>query len=260
MMMSRRAVLLALASAACARRSSYVITRASRGTSVPLGFVGTLPTVPVEVSGQTVDVLLDLGGFDTLSLSPALARRLGARPTGRTRTFRNARGAALETRELELPDVRFGDMVLHGVRGYEHVFAPDFPPPVEAGYIGRGILDRIALVIDYPARQLVIPGPGADLPAEGWRTTRIISADVGAVVSATVDGRDYTLLLDTGATSSFLRDAYSARDLRIGGVALGPLDFDALELSVPGVDGFLGANFFAARRVLVSFPVGIVGV
>ena len=261
-MLTRRAMLLALAAAGCVRRAAFTVARAPAGaTTLPLQFVGTLPTVPVVVAGRTIDVLLDLGGFDTLSLSPALGRQL-ARPTGNTRMFRTARGDALVARELVLPDVRIGDVVLHDVRGYEHVFARDFPPPVEAGYLGRGILDRFALAIDYPARSVAIARSRAELaasPGRRWSIVPFSSSDSGAVVSASLDGRMHELLLDTGATSSFMRQPYRARDLRIGGVSLGPLDFEPLDLSVPDADGLLGASFFAPRRVLVDFPAAVIG-
>jgi len=251
-------MLFVLASAACVRRTAFTVTRAPSGaTTLPLGFVTTLPTVPVVIGGRTIDVLLDLGGFDTLSLSPALGR-----PTGRTRRFRTARGDTMVARELVLADVRIGDIVLHEVRGYEHLFARDFPPPVEAGYLGRGILDRFALAIDYPARRVSIARSQAELPASPgrrWHLVPFSSSDSGAVVSASLDGRVHQLLLDTGATSSFMREPVRARDLRIGGLALGPLDFEALDLSVPDADGLLGASFFATRRVLVDFPAAVVG-
>jgi Aspartyl protease len=254
-----RALVAVVCLAGCASAPRVRLPGEPSTTSSSLDFVAGLPTIPVVVGGRTIDVLLDSGGFDTLSLSPELMAALGE-PTGRSRTFTNARGERLQSREYLLREVRIGALVLRDVRAFEHRFASGFAPPVKTGYLGLGILRNLRVLLDYRARRVLFASRGAPLtPYETstWRAAEIVADAHGATVESLLDGRPHRLILDTGATASLLRGPsgrLAVTEAKLGATPLGPMTFAQVPLDGLPVDGLLGADFFAAHPVLIDFP------
>jgi hypothetical protein len=253
MLLRRRAVLAAVVGLGCSGpRFRLVSSPRDRPGSLPLVFTDRLPTVPIAVGGKTVEVMFDLGGEGTISLRPDLMEALGS-PTGRVRSIRNVRGDRLQCREFILPEVRIADIVLADVRGYERCYAKDFAPPITSGSIGRGVLARLRMIIDYPAARVAL----STAPLEGLGDVPVVSMSDGPVVRGSIGNRDVDLLLDTGATASLLRPSVGVSgplDVRLGKAVLRGIDFRVFAFAQPDVDGFLGANFFEGRRVLIDFP------
>jgi hypothetical protein len=44
--------------------------------------------------------------------------------------------------------------------------------------------------------------------------------------------------------------------LALGGLQVGPQDFRLVQFGAPAVDGYLGADLFASRRVCLDIPQG----
>jgi len=250
------------------------VTPASHPTcagAVPLRLTHGLPVVTLDIQQTPVDLLLDLGGFEAVSLTAKALDRVQPTFTGKTRRFENARGDRLVAREYRLSQVAFGPHVFTDLVGSEHVFAPDLAPPIEAGYLGLGLLRHFHLTIAYGRGELGLIDrrcAGLELP-EGrpWRRVRLESQKDGLRISAAIDGKKRSLVLDTGASYSTIRPAAAPREGRrsvggtelftpsslvVGGDEVPGIDFAVVDLPGPGTDGILGCNFFAEHEVVVD--------
>jgi len=239
--------------------------------AVPLRLTHGLPVATIDIQQVPVDLLLDLGGFETVSLTANALDRVHPTFTGKTRRFENARGDRLVAREYRLSQVALGPHVFEDLVGSEHVFAPDLAPPIEAGYLGLGLLRHFHLTIAYGRGELGLVDrrcAAPELPEGGpWRQVRLESQKDGLRISAAVDGKRRRLVLDTGASYSTIRPAAAPREGRrsvgdmelftpsslvVGGDEVPGIDFAVVDLPGPGTDGILGCNFFAEHEVVVD--------
>jgi hypothetical protein len=239
-------MLAALALAACGGPRVVVPARTCGTVAVPLRLEQRLPLLRADVAGTPVDLMLDLGGFDTVSLDPVA--RVPVAFTGRERTFRDARGDLLTAREYRLPAVSLGAQPLRDVVGTENVHAPGWQPPAGQGYVGLGVLRHFHLDIDYGSGALRLLDRRCPAPARpGWTTVPLLSDADGVTVAARAGDRDVTLVLDTGATASTLRPGLP------GPVTFGGVEIPVVPADFPVADGLVGADFFAAYEVAIDF-------
>jgi len=240
--------------------------------TLPLTFKSGLPVGTIEIDAVPVELLIDTGGFDTVSLGTSVLDGVKPLFSGKTRKFANGRGDKFKAREYRLAGVAVGPHVFGDVAGTEYLFAPDLPPPVPAGYVGLGLLRQFHLTVDYAHAELGLVDrrcPAPDLPEPAsWHRVRLESDKDGPRISAVVDGRTRTLLLDTGASYSTIRpsaapqeerrraqgwELYTPAAMVAGGGKIEGLELAVVELPGPGTDGILGCNFFADHQVLFNF-------
>ncbi|HKS15993.1 MAG TPA: hypothetical protein VJU16_01705 [Planctomycetota bacterium] len=237
---------------------------------IPLILERGLPWVDVRIGERTLRLLVDLGGFDTVALSPASLEGMHVTWTGRTRTTYSAMGRMASAREYELPSMVLGGVVFNAVRGTEDVLQGEERPANRAGYIGLGLLQRFNLVIDYPERELVLlwpdvaPPPDYDVPS--WPSTEFGAGVNGVISTVVVDGSPRRLVWDTGASHCVLKSGlqgaapkegkhpvFTAKRFEVGGRDLGPVELVLLDFKQPPADGFIGYSFFAKHAVHVDF-------
>jgi hypothetical protein len=120
--------------------------------------------VTARASGRPLRLLVDLGGFDAVALVPDELKELPVTWTGRERTTISAMGKTATAREYSLADFELGGVQFPDVRGYEDLLHGPARDVKRAGYVGLGLLRRFRLIIDYPARQLVLIWPDAPTP------------------------------------------------------------------------------------------------
>ena len=140
-------------------------------------------------------------GTPRAALSPALRRDLGLGGGGGLR-FRF--GAV----PLELPPEAVSDVPpeIGGEDALAHLFAPR---PVEAILPARALMGY-RLVLDYPERRMALMPPGGPRPA-GIATPLRVIPDTGlAALDATVGGEAQTLVLDAGASYTWIRGDVAA--------------------------------------------------
>jgi hypothetical protein len=225
-----------------------------------------LITVPVEVAGHTLPLMLDLGDFRAISLTSAVLDTVAVDFTGEVDHFTNFAGEPLAARRFRVQDVALGG-VRHAILvGSEDVHDPTNPSPNPYGAIGRGFLEGRTLAIDYAAGILQVPavplGPDAGLPLD-------LSGGM-LRLAAVVDGRELTFLVDTGAMVSVVdpahfaettlaygeHSAYEAESVRLGERDHGALVLLRVELGAPEFDGILGSDFLARYRVRIDLQAG----
>jgi len=235
---------------------------------VPLSFSSKLPKVRVEMGDATVMVRLDTGAYDFgISLADKDFGPAHVKVTGTTH-WKDARGNELQGRTFVVPELRIGGLTVHDVSGTELVFAPDFVPPDRDGKLGFAFLRNYAVALDFSSAQMrIYPADSSRAPDEceqGHVSLSVASAGLLSTLG-TEFGR-MRLRWDTGAPGNQLTprsmkinpdaDPYG-RQVRLHNVSLGSvhlplLSAQVVDLKIPGVDGVLGADFFAGHRVCLD--------
>ena len=249
--------------------------------------------VPAALNGQTTTLLIDTGA-ETTTLTPRAATELHL-PADRAhdRLLAGITGTVRSSGVL-LRQVALGGTVIANDRGASVGALPSLDgldPPV-AGLLGADILSGFDVELDPPAHRMALYAPSV---CKDWRpwpkavTARIQRGVTGLVLlDARVDGQAVRALFDTGARTSLLTreralalgvttrmlqgdEARTGRGvgggsatfrqhrfatLAVGGAADRDVPINVADLSLPGVEMLLGADFLAHRRVWISYSTG----
>jgi len=216
-----------------------------------------------DIAGHKVRLWFDLGAEASLTLSRATLNELGIEPTGPGHSFMDVKGRKLESRTFAVPRLTIGSAVFINVPGIV-----DFhTPPLGQGYIGPSLFAAYRIVLNHrDGTMTLIPPETQDIERAGCIGTAVQSPD--GVSKVQTDFGDLILVWDTGAGVSFVRkpridqahaeavnQAVLTEHFRLNGVDFGPLGFRVFQFSEPpGVDGFIGMNFFAKHVVCLDFP------
>jgi hypothetical protein len=230
------------------------------------------PVVDVRIQGKVIPLLLDLGGFDTIALSPEALKDLQVVWTGKTRIVNDALGNTFQSREYRLPDVTVGPWTWSELTGNEFHHRQQIPAALRNGYVGLGLLQRFTLIIDQPRRTLVLLKPGDPVPREypvdWWIEVPMSVGGSGVQTAASLGRRDLRVVWDTGASHSLLKSGladpaavtrrgnhpvYNSPTFVLSGRDYGPLEFVLMDFREPPADVLLGQNFLETRPVLIDF-------
>ncbi|MEZ4387974.1 MAG: aspartyl protease family protein [Candidatus Krumholzibacteriia bacterium] len=243
-----------------------VIATSVQATTIPFTLESGLITVPVDVGGHTLPLMLDLGDFRAISLTSGVLDSVAVDFTGEHDSFTNFAGDLLQARRFIAHDVRLGGLHYGDLDGSEDVSDPNNPSPNPYGAIGRSFFEGRRLTIDYRTSTLTMD----DEPLVQAIRLPLDTAGGMMRVQATVDGKPLTLLVDTGAQVSMLapshfeentrfqdsHSAYRAQSLTVAGHDLGTVLFLRMELGVPDFDGIIGSDVLGRYRTQVDLGDG----
>jgi hypothetical protein len=244
---------------------------------LPITLRHNLPTVRAFVAGTPLDLFLDLGGHNAISLTAEELARTKVQYLSKTDRYRNAMGEVFTAQRFVAPNVVMGGASFGDVEGGEYVHPSIGGPPDRNGYIGRGLLTQYLIVLDYPHRRVLLyrPGNAAAFARECGIAQFDVSNRDGVIssVAYTSYGK-LSVQWDTGATDNFLRPSaigapastakkvddgspiLAVPSVRLGTEEIGPLPFRLLEFSDPAVDATFGTGLFASRKVCLDFSTG----
>jgi len=255
----------------CAPRQHFEIINPSANiVEIPIDLTSGAPLVTVTIEGKNIPLLLDLGGFSTISLTDSILNLLQPEYTGKKREFVDAFGQAFTVRDYILPECTVGSLTLKNIEATEDKFNQRVPTGAKNGYVGLGFLSHFTVILDYPAKKLVLIKEGESLPKEyqniEWSFEKFWG--MGVRSHLVIDGEEKEFVWDTGASHSIIRsDAvkrerianesgrpmFYANNLEAGTDLIGPLDFIVLDFDEPKVDGIIGHNFFEKHVVIINF-------
>ncbi len=252
-----------------AQRVSVLSPPPESGTELAIRFVLNLPVVDLTIEDEPVSLIVDLGGYDTITLTQDAVDRVGGiRATWRWRFWARASGRLQLDREIVVPRLAIGSCVLENIRG--HRIQLDVPAELKDqvdGYIGAGILTNFALLVDYPARLVIFSDASAcEQDTSSWIHCPLSRARTspGKLAATPV-----TVGWDTGASHNVIDPSAAAGIVSAGGINssgtpftttvwIGNHAFRAVEMrqyNLRGahVDVLLGHGFFVRHRVLFDF-------
>ncbi|HEX4780688.1 MAG TPA: hypothetical protein VH301_08040 [Usitatibacter sp.] len=232
----------------------------------------------VSVSGAPLELFLDLGAYLPIALTASEMERSHVQVLPKMTQFRDALGQVMEAHHFLAKDVRLAGYEVGDLEGGEAVSMGGFAPPDRNGYIGRPLLARHLLVLDYPHHRIRFYESGNDaaMTLECGAARFKVELRDGAVQSEgqTEFGRR-RFLWDTGAQENNIRPSVLPPEVvaaaptiddgppvvRIEHVALdgtdiGPQGFRLWAFEAPDVDAYLGAGLFSTRKVCLDIAMG----
>jgi predicted aspartyl protease len=288
-------LLLALTLAACARTAQNPLPAGctlAKQADVPLRVERNFMLATVSLNGQDATMVVDTGAEAT-TLTPETVKRLGLPLDGHGSVLRGVSGS-VHSANARLRLLAISGMILDSDQSVSVGEMPPFPdiePPV-AGLLGADVLARYEVELDMPNRRMALftahgctgftPWPEA-ITVPLHRTTTGL-----AFVGTVVDGHSVRALVDTGARTTLLtrktalalgvNAAALAADHTHNGIGIGnasivfhqhrfaeiglPGDVEhdmpanITELSLPGIDMLLGADYFDTRHIWISYTSG----
>ena len=229
---------------------------------VPFEFVGNFPVVQVEIGNQRVPLLFDLGA-DDVALSSDAMRSLQVQTLAETYTLLDVYGNKIEGHKFLLPRMGIGSLEFRDVKGTEYGKAP-----VGSGHFGLELVKAFRLVLDYKARRMTfIPLDEPDPAQHGCSGTQVPFEHGWPATKAATDWGELLLVWDTGAPVNAIREgvvkergiatedhAVRSDQFVLGATEFGPIQFRSVDFEQPpGVDGFIGYDFFAKHVVCIDF-------
>ena len=251
--------------------------------------------VPAAMNAHPAAMLLDTGA-ESSTVTPDIAAQLALQPSdARPRVLRGIAGD-VTSRAVRLQQLDLGGQMLARDVPLDVTTIPPFPgvsPPV-AGLLGADLLTRYEVELDAPNERLTLytarncagyaPWPWPEAVVVPFRKR-------GAglpIITARINGRAVTALVDTGARTTLIRRetaislGVTAEEIDGGrtsnGAGIGNTgvqfhqhrfaefgvpgdvqrDFVANvgTLNLPGVEMLLGADFLATRHVWISYATG----
>ena len=229
---------------------------------VPFEIVRNFPVVQVQIGDQLVPLLFDLGA-DDVALSTDVARSLQVQLLAETYTLLDVYGKKIEGHKFVIPRMEIGSLEFHDVKGTEFAKAP-----VGSGHIGVELVKAFRLVLNYKEKTMTLIAPDEPDPARhGCYGTEVSFEHGWAATKAATDWGELVLVWDTGAPMNVIREGVvKARGIEagdptiqsgrflLGGTEFGPVRFRSVDFEQPpGVDGFVGYDFFANHIVCIDF-------
>ena len=265
--------------------------RVERRAEVPAVLADGFPLVPATIGGRAVSFVLDTGAQDLL-LTPEAAARLALPRDPARRTLVLGTGGAAVAENALLPGLSLGGPGPGGVEmGPRSVPVsplpglPDVDPPL-AGLLGASLLARYDLDLDLPGGRVALhevrdcPGGVRPFPAPYVMAPLFLTPQGEPFVTVLVDGTPMEALVDTGSRGTVLTEAAAARaglrpvgdgvtrgaegasmalrtavigEMRLGWEALRGVTVGVAPLRLARGDMLLGADYFAGRRVWLSY-------
>jgi hypothetical protein len=263
--------------AACALRAPSDEFAHDEAIDLPITLRHNLPTLRAFVAGTPLDLFLDLGGHNAISLTAEELAQTNVQYLSKADRYRNAMGEVFTAQRFVAPNLVIGGVSFGDVEGGEYVHPSVGGPPDRNGYIGKALLTRYLIVLDYPHSRVRLyrPGNEAAFARECGIAQFAVSNRDGVIssVAYTTYGK-LSVQWDTGATDNFLRPstigaaASAAKKVddgspilavpavTLGTEDIGPLSFRLLEFSDPAVDATFGTGLFASRKVCLDFATG----
>lgn len=288
---SRTGVLTGVLSGVLIAAPAARACRVERRADLPVALADGFALVTATVGDRTASFVLDTGAQDVL-LTPEAVVRLALPRDPARRTLVLGTGGAVVADNALLPGLALGGAGSGGVglgpRSVPVSPLPGLPaadPPV-AGLLGASLLARYDLDLDLPAGRVALhdvhdcPAGVRPFPVPYVMAPLLLTPQGEPFVTVLVDGVPLEALLDTGSRGTVLTETAAARaglapagegvthgaegvdmtlrtatvrEMRLGWDVMRDVSVGVAPLRLARGDMLLGADYFAGRRVWLSY-------
>lgn len=252
---------------------------------VPLTFGKTgCPITLVSINKNNYPLQLDIGARSFLALDCNILSYLKKKAYGSTE-FQDLKGNFYHAPRYLLDKIHIGEMLFNEVLTDEQNNSfflntslngkPSGDKPL--GVIGRSLLKRINLFLDFPHSQLILTNSTKQLKKNGYLIEGMTGVPfrvdrTGLVLSIETDLGEKKFMLDTGSTLTLLRSsllnqqtltekeggmlAFSSSKFQMGGKDFGCQDLYRFDLAdeFTEIDGALGMDFMRVHKLYIDYP------
>lgn len=246
---------------------------------IPLTIIHGLPLVDVEIQGQHLQLILDLGSHFS-SLSREALDQVHLTKVDKTTQSTDIYGQkfsypVFSADKIQIGNYLFGYLEFNESPSFNSEFESQTPAELTCGKIGRELfLDKI-LFIDRRGGKTIVEDahlskmidPRKFSEGEWIEANFELEKEKGIILRLTTDKNEMKeLILDTGANLSLIDDRtslkasidLSAEKREVGlllsdGIFLGTFPFHPYDFTDLGFQGILGFDFFDSYLVCIDF-------
>jgi predicted aspartyl protease len=218
-----------------------------RDSVIPINFDGKHIFTPVSINGsKPQNFLIDTGASRSIissdcALSTGISAAAGAFNV-------NAGAGNAQIASATVRQFKFGDVIMEQLPVFVSNAIGTTVTENADGIIGANILRRFQVTFDYMLKQMTLRAPNKPLPAKGIAVPTKIRGSNVYLRAKINNNRDYTFILDTGASQNVIPEALagdllkdaetesgymidaSGKHVPMRSVVLKSLDFGALHL------------------------------
>jgi len=241
---------------------------------IPIEIVNSFPLFEGFVNGHELTLTFDLGSDSTFALMPDGLRI--ARPDRGDRKSQRSdvKGNIVETATFKIRSLKIGTTEFTNVATIADAHDPSYPAPTgrEQGVIGEPLFKPYRLVLDYPHKRIILIPQSRRQPEKDGCTGDVVRFlpewNGEPLTKLQTDLGDLVMTWDTGspisivsrsridrAKATVIDKAYTSNRAVMGNTNYGRMALRVLDFSQPpGIDGFIGNDFFAKHVVCIDFP------
>ncbi|HSX04126.1 MAG TPA: hypothetical protein VLG76_05295 [Rhabdochlamydiaceae bacterium] len=228
------------------------------------------PIIDVSIEDNVYPLKLDLGFF-SFDLSEEVLQNI-CKTKYSTFKWHDFRGKEYESPAYTIPQIKIGNLTFARVLVNQdseefHANATLAGPPLQLpGMIGRPILEKYNLLLDFPHAAIYACNDHVTLQNAGLLSKNLLAVPFtvlpeGIIFSVETDMGTYRLALDTGSTFTVIRAPHcdSTQKFCIMGHDFGECTIKALDVSPQfDFDGMLGMDFLCEYPLFIDYSNKIV--
>lgn len=234
---------------------------------VPVAFATRkAPIIDVSLEGRVYPFKLDIGNTFSFSLQEEILQSIRKTKYGTSKWY-DFRGKQYESPAYTIPEIKIGNLSFTGVLANQDLddfhanVTFDGPPSQFPGIIGRSILEKYNLFLDFPHSAIYASTNHLRLQQAGLLSQNCLTIPFsphpdGILLSVETDAGIYRLMLDTGASCTVIRTPHpeSTEKFQIMGHDFGKHSIKALDVTSRfDFDGFLGMDFLLEHPLYIDY-------
>lgn len=252
---------------------------------IPIQMINGLPTIDVIVNGKKINLVVDFGGRNTISLNRQVVNQPLEAPiyTGVVKKNIDAAGNLYDVDEVVFQHIDLNGLTLSYVVGttfsqhwglylsednenYSHEFTRE--QENTNGIIGIDLLANHSVLLDYKENKIILCDK--NLPQKysnlTWKQGLLKLDNQGIIFDGKINGVNGSFLIDTAATVSFIRKIFldkklntntqskvTQHDILLNNNDLINVSFYIYDFEEPEVDGIIGHDFLMKHLVYLDF-------
>ena len=244
-----------------------------------------IPLIDAEIEGNACSLMLDLGSYAQISLNKAILNKVHKKSYGVAK-FTDVRGEYYESQRYLVSAVKVKDHVFSEVIVSEEnndfvknteIWTPsEGPPSKNGGTIGRALLKRKNVFLDFPRSRIALTESTNSPKDFGFSIENMIKVpfeitSLGIILSVQTDLGEKRFLLDSGFTRSVIKASqyedrvcqeddngykyFMTKRFTIANKDFGDFQLHLLDMGpeVNKLDGVLGMSFLRHHSIYIDF-------
>lgn len=242
-----------------------------------------LPFIEMEIEGNVYPLLIDLGSYAQMSVDREVLEKINKNAYGIAK-FEDFQGNRYESRKYLIPEIKIGNTIFAEVITKEENKdfkkkiilweSPDCPPSKIGGKVGRALLKRKNILLDFPNSRMAFFEKAESFKSsnfpDNFLATPFEITSLGITLKIQIDLGEKKFILDSGSTLSAIRSSqcknlacqkgenglsyFTSSQLIIGNKSFDEIRLHLLDIAeIEQIDGVLGMDFMRRHAFYIDF-------